>query len=102
MRYSMSPSLQVYRPLSSSLAEALLRAWIIGDPKKVNLELLRSGFIEPEGMDEGEEAERIQLLKAIAHRMQTCPDLFAPRSKDPGLDLCVDLLAHLAGSQRAD
>lgn len=98
----MSPSLQIYRPLSSSLAEALLGAWIIGDAKKVNVELLRSGFVDPDMVDESEEAERIQLLKAIAQRMQTCPDLFAPRSKDPGLDLCVDLLAHLAGSHRAD
>jgi hypothetical protein len=62
----------------------------------VSAELRRSGYIEPD-TDEGEEAERIQLLKAIAQRMQHCPNLFAPRSTDPGLDLCVDLLAHLAG-----
>ena len=83
-------------PLSTSLAEALLRAWIIGDAEKVHSELQRSGFVEPD-YEEGEEAERIQLLKAVAQRMQHCPDLFAPRATDPGLDLCVDLLAHLAG-----
>ncbi len=82
-------------PLSVSLAEALLRAWILGDPRKVSAELERSGFVEPD-VDEGQEAERMQLLKAIAQRMRTCPDLFAPRSTDPALDLCVDLLAHLA------
>jgi hypothetical protein len=92
----MRTSVQSVQPLSTSLAEALLRAWIVGDPNKVSAELERSGFIEPE-FEEGEEAERIQLLKAIAQRMQTCPDLFAPRSVDPGLDVCVDLLAHLAG-----
>jgi len=84
------------RTLSTSLAEALLRAWIIGDAEKVNVELRRSGYVETD-FDEGEEAERIQLLKAVVQRMQTCPDLFAPRAADPGLDLCVDLLAHLAG-----
>lgn len=92
----MRTSVQHLQPLSTSLAEALLRAWIVGDPGKVSAELERSGFVEPD-IEEGEEAERIQLLKAIAQRMQTCPDLFAPRSTDPGLDLCVDLLAHLAG-----
>lgn len=76
-----------------------MRAWIIGDRVRVGAELERSEFVSPE-MDEGEEGERIQLLKAIAHRMQTCPDLFAPRSTDPALDLCVDLLAHLAGQTR--
>ena len=92
----MRTSLHSRQPLSTSLAEALLRAWIVGDAHKVSAELERSGYIESD-LEEGEEAERIQLLKAIAQRMQNCPDLFAPRSTDPGLDLCVDLLAHLAG-----
>lgn len=84
-------------PLSVSLAEALLGAWILGDARKIGVELERNRFVEAE-LEEGEEAERIQLLKAIAERMQTCPDLFAPPSTDPALDLCVDLLAHLAGN----
>ena len=84
------------RSLSTSLAESLLRAWIIGDADRVHTELQRSGIVEPD-YEEGEEAERIQLLKAVAQRMEHCPDLFAPRTADPGLDLCVDLLAHLAG-----
>jgi hypothetical protein len=92
MRTLVHPS----HPLSVSLAEALLRAWILGDPRKVSAELERSGFVEPD-IEEGQEAERIQLLKAIAQRMRTCPNLFAPPSTDPALDLCVDLLAHLAG-----
>jgi hypothetical protein len=92
MRTLVHPS----HTLSVSLAEALLGAWILGDARKVSAELKRSGFAEPE-IEEGHEAERIQLLKAIAQRMQTCPDLFAPPSTDPALDLCVDLLAHLAG-----
>ena len=83
--------------LSVSLAEALLRAWILGDARKVNAELERSGFVEAE-LEQGQEAERMQVLKAIAERMQTCPDVFAPPSTDPALDLCVDLLAHLAGN----
>ncbi len=93
MRELMQP---IARSLSTSLAESLLRAWIIGDAERVHIELHRSGFVETD-FDEGEEAERIQLLKAIAQRMRDCPDLFAPRSADPGLDICVDLLAHLAG-----
>ena len=92
MRNLANPS----HPLSVSLAEALLRAWILGDPRKVSAELERSGIVEPD-LEEGPEAERMQLLKAVARRMQTCPDLFAPPSTDPALDLCVDLLAHLAG-----
>ncbi|HMD70291.1 MAG TPA: hypothetical protein VKF41_03055 [Bryobacteraceae bacterium] len=84
-------------PLSVSLAEALLGAWILGDVRKVSAELERSEVVDPD-LEEGEEAERIQLLKAIAQRMQTCPNLFAPPSTDPALDLCVDLLAHLAGN----
>ena len=83
------------QPLSTSLAEALLRAWILGDTRKVSAELERSSFVETE-FEEGQEAERIQLLKAIAQRMRTSPDLYAPPTMDPGLDLCVDLLAHLA------
>ena len=92
-------TLQAQSSLATNLAEALLRAWIIGDVEKVHVELRRSGYAETE-LDEGEEAERIQLLKAVAQRMQSCPDLFAPRAADPGLDLCVDLLAHLAGQRK--
>ncbi len=83
-------------PLSISLAGALLSAWILGDARKVSAELDRSLFAESGALD-GQEAERMQLIKAIAQRMQTCPDLFAAPSTDPALDLCVDLLAHLAG-----
>jgi len=92
----MHSSAHSSQPLSTSLAEALLRAWIAGDPRRIIAELERSSVAEPD-IQEAQEAERIQLLKAIAQRMQTSPDLFAPPSTDPGLDLCVDLLAHLAG-----
>jgi hypothetical protein len=84
-------------PLSISLAGALLSAWILGDARKVSAELDRSLLTEPVILD-GQEAERMQLVKAIAQRMRTCPDLFAAPSTDPALDLCVDLLAHLAGN----
>jgi hypothetical protein len=97
MRYTMMRTMHT-PTLSTSLAESLLRAWVIGDAEKVQVELRRSEYLEPD-FDEGEEAERIQLFKAVAQRMETCPDLFAPRSLDPGLDVCVELLAHLAGQR---
>jgi hypothetical protein len=84
-------------PLSISLAGALLSAWILGDARKVTAELDRSLIAQPV-IPDGQEAERMQLVKAIAQRMQTCPDLFAAPFTDPALDLCVDLLAHLAGN----
>lgn len=82
-------------PVAVHIAENLLHAWVRGDLDRLEVELDRtteSPFDEPDD----EEMERLQLLKSIAARMKDCPNMFATRSTDPGLDLCVDLLAHLA------
>ena len=83
---------------SLGLAGALMRAWICGDANRVRAELSRT--LECVGaMKGGVEGEHQILLRAIASRLQRCRSLFAPRKEDPGLDLCIDLLAHLVSRE---
>ena len=84
---------------SSSLAvrqaQTLLRAWVCGDLPRLQAELDRSTFIF-NGADTHPDSEQMELLKSVACQMRTCRDLYAERSTDPKLGLCVDLLVHLA------
>jgi hypothetical protein len=84
---------------SSSLAvrqaQTLLRAWVCGDLPRLQAELDRSTFIF-NGADTHPDSEQMELLKSVAYQMRTCRDLYAERSTDPQLGLCVDLLVHLA------
>jgi hypothetical protein len=88
-------------PTSSVLAAALLRAWICGDVGRVKTELKRS-FVDCPSTEQGIEMEHRLLLRAIVARMQGFSDWFAPRRTDPALDLCIDLLIHLAKRGRPD
>jgi hypothetical protein len=44
------------------------------------------------------DSEELELLKSVAYQMRSCRDLYAERTADPQLGLCVDLLMHLASS----
>ena len=82
------------RSASVDLAEALLRAWIRGDRLELENEIHHTSTArEPAN---GGDDERLELLKAVAERMLLLPDLFAFRDADPQLDLCLNLLLHLA------
>jgi len=83
-------------PTISHLAGSLLRAWVRADRNQLLTELDKSALASLCIQNECEE-ERLELLQTIAARMRSCPSLLASRSEDPGLDLCVDLLVHLAG-----
>ncbi|HUI55150.1 MAG TPA: hypothetical protein VLY04_09270 [Bryobacteraceae bacterium] len=76
-------------------AQALLKAWVCGDLPKLKAELDRSVFLSF-AVDGDADDEQLELLKTIAFQMKTSPDLFAERTQDPQLGLCVDLLMHLA------
>jgi hypothetical protein len=76
-------------------AQSLLRAWVCGDLPRLRAELDRSTFI-PIISDAHPECEQLELLKSVAGQMRNCRDLYAERSSDPQLGLCVDLLVHLA------
>jgi len=86
-RYSLS--------LASRLAGDLLRAWDSGDALKVHAQLEHSIALPFEACDAGEE-ERRHMLKAVAGRMWKCRDLFEARLRDPALEVCGQLLGHLA------
>jgi hypothetical protein len=93
MQYSVRES----RSLASRQAEDLLRAWVSGEPAKVNAELEHSISLPFAPCDTGEE-ERRHMLQAVAGRMRRCPDLFASRSRDGVLEVCVRLLSHLVST----
>lgn len=75
-------------------AQALLRAWVCGDLARLQAELDRSTFFTP--ADGHPDSEQLELLQSVACRMRGCRDLYAERTTDPQLGLCVDLLMHLA------
>jgi hypothetical protein len=78
-------------------AQELLRAWVCGDLPRLHAELDRSSFLSlaAEGHPD---SEQLELLKSVAGHMKCCRNLYAERTKDPQLGLCVDLLMHLASS----
>jgi hypothetical protein len=76
-------------------AQSLLRAWVCGDLLRLRAELDRSTFI-PAATETHPECEQLELLRSVASQMRNCRDLYAERSTDPQLGLCVDLLVHLA------
>jgi len=80
---------------SIELAGALLRAWVQGDRLAFEAELDRSSRNPPDHWDTGE-AERLQMISAIADRLRACDDPLAHGSADPGIDVCASLLSHLA------
>jgi len=76
-------------------AQALLRAWVCGDLPRLHAELDRSTFLSP-AAEAHRDSEQLELLKSVAFQMRSCRDLYAERTDDPQLGLCVDLLMHLA------
>ena len=84
--------------LAGKLAEDLLKAWIAREQLTVRRELESSISIPMEGCDGGE-AERRELLKAVAIRMRARRD--APLLDAPGadLELCMKLLVHIVELQ---
>ena len=88
-------SMDVRPSVAVTQAQALLRAWVCGDLPRLHAELERSTFV-PLAADGHPECERLELLKSVAIQMRSCPDLYAERTSDPQLGLCVDLLMHLA------
>ena len=82
-------------PLAVRQAQTLLRAWVCGDLTRLKAELDRSTFL-PVTAEGSTSDEQMELLKSVACQMKSCPDLYAERTADPQLGLCVDLLMHLA------
>lgn len=90
------PITEIVSPsIAGRQAQSLLRAWVCGDLPRLQAELDRSTLIFTLGEDHPE-AEQLALLKSVASQMRACPNLYAERSTDPQLGLCVDLLMHLA------
>jgi hypothetical protein len=83
--------------LAARQAQELLRAWVCGDLPRLREELDRSALICA-GAGANPDSEQLELLKSVASQMRCHPDLYAERSRDPQLGLCVDLLTHLASS----
>jgi hypothetical protein len=95
MTYDMKLIDQQVQVDSIELAGALLRAWVRGDRPAFEAELDRSGQTPPDLPDTGE-MERLQMLGAIAARIKDCADPLAPGRRDLGIDVCINLLSHLA------
>ena len=74
-----------------------MRAWVCGDLPRLRAELNRITFVFPAPAGRPD-SEQFELLKSVACRMKGCRNLYAERSTDPQLGLCVDLLMHLANS----
>jgi len=81
--------------IASRQAQVLLRAWVCGDLPRLQAELDRSTFLFT-AADHRPDSEQLELLRSVAFQMKGCADLYAERTADPRLGLCVDLLMHLA------
>ena len=81
--------------MAGQLAENLLRAWALGDVRQLRLEVERSLSLSLENCEEGE-LERRTLLKAVAGRIQSSPNVLGIASGTPECGLYLRLLSHLA------
>jgi len=95
MTYVMKLIDQQVQVASIELAGALLRAWVRGDRPAFEAELDRSSRA-PEDLPDTGEAERLQMLGAIAARMKAYADPLATGRREPAIAVCVNLLSHLA------
>ena len=95
MTYGMKLIDHTEQVASIELAGALLRAWARGDRPTFQAELDRSSHTPVEHHDSGE-AERLQMLSAIAARLKDCEDPFSLAADDAGIGVCARLLTHLA------
>jgi len=84
--------------LAASQAHTLLQAWVCGDLARLRAELDSNMFIFA-AADSYPDSEQLTLLKSVVCQMRRCRDLYAERTSDPQLGLCVDLLVHLASSR---
>lgn len=91
----MAPEKALEMPLAGKLAENLLRAWAVGDAAQFRLEVERSLSLPSEDCEEGE-LERRTLLKAVAGRMQSSPNMLDIAAATTECGLYVRLLSHLA------
>jgi hypothetical protein len=82
-------------PVAGDLAQGLLTAWNSRDAGKVSAELAKTLSVSLEIHSSGE-LERLQLLLAIAERIQDCDNRFSRPGENPALDLWLSLLKHLA------
>jgi hypothetical protein len=84
-------------PASAGMAESMLRALIRGDKTALLTQADRMLAFSAPAVDSAEE-ERMHLLSAVARSIQTKPDRLQSPHDDPGIQVCVDLLLHLAAS----
>jgi hypothetical protein len=90
----MQALMQSTPSLAGRLAEDLLKAWLSGDELDVHAQLERSVSVSSE-VDDTNEQERRQLLKAVAVRMSERDDLLDHRGESPQLELYIHLLGHM-------
>ena len=81
-------------------AGRILEAFASGNEPLLHQELQRSREISCTGA-RGLEAERLELLQALAAGMLRSRTPLAEGRKDPAVRRCLDLLAHLAQVPRA-
>jgi len=77
------------------LAKSLLDVWLSGDRARLHQELDRVSRVSLIPND-GNEDDRVELLKSIAMRMKESPDLFASRDESARVGVWFDLLHHLS------
>jgi hypothetical protein len=74
----------------------ILRAWVCRDEAGLRQEFARGLELcsSPHGL--AVEDENLDLLKAVAARLDDCPAVWNAKPADPIVRLCVSLLMHLA------
>lgn len=80
-------------------AEAILRAWVLGDWRKLDNELDEVAALPCEWVS-GFEEERVELLKALAVQLKSNGPWQATQTNDVRLDLCAKLLRDLIVKQQ--
>jgi hypothetical protein len=83
---------------AANQAQTILQAWVCGDLPRLRAELDRN-VLSFAAADSHPDSEQLALLRSVICQMRSSRDLYAERTSDPQLGLCVDLLVHLASSR---
>ena len=75
----------------------ILSAWVCGDEAALREELAKGLDLCSAPHVLPVEEENLELLKAVATRLNECPAVLKAEPADPMVGVCISLLMHLAG-----
>jgi len=86
---------------ASQQASRILKAWMSQDEAALQSEFEKGMGLCRDDELSSLEGEHMELLQTLLGRLHRNPGFLCGRASHPAIHLCIDLLTHLAGRERA-